>query len=232
MNRSFLAASTFMLLFVFAGSSLASTGAAGFSPSGVVITPINPPAWSFGIQFMPGVAVSKLEWELELTYAVNDLHGVYNHYDRELRRMGFNRTAFEADADEIEAEYSWDGLKASLEVESDEGKTEVELELDGSASRSHGGTFRFERFGGINLPFFNAEIVKLEWEVEFLHATTDHDSVFRYYDEGLLQQGWHRTDTDFDDDEIEANYVNGDLRLELEVERENGQVEVEFELKK
>lgn len=232
MNRTFIAALITVFLLAFAGSSSASSGAAGLSPSAVVVTPVSPSAWSFGIQFMPGVAVSKLEWELDLTYGVDDMGSVYEHYDWELRRMGFNRTDYKGKDNKVEAEYSWDGLKATLEVKRSGRRTDVELELKGRASSALGGAFRFERFGGINLPFYNAEITKLKWEVEFLHATTDHDSVFRYYDGGLVQQGWLVKDRDFDDDEIEAEYRNGDLKLELEVEREDGQVEVEFKLKK
>lgn len=232
MNRSFIATLfPAVLMFALAGSSLASAGASGLSPSAVVVTPIAPPTWSFGIQFMPGVPVSKVDWELEMTYGVNDARSIYDHYDRALRRMGFSRTDHEADDDEIEAEYSGGGLKATLEVASSNGRTKVQVELEGIASATRAGSFGFERFGGIDLPFHEAEITKLEWEVEFLHATTDHARAFRYYDEGLIQQGWRRTGIDHDDDEMEANYVNGELKLELEVERKNGQVEVEFELK-
>lgn len=187
-------------------------------------------ALNFGIYFMPNVPVSKLEWELEVEYDIEDVSGVYRHYDQALSRLGFTRTSYEVDDDEIEASYEWAGLKASLEVESDDGRTEVELELEGRASASDGRAFRFDEFGGINFPFFPSTITAMEWEVDFRHTTRDHESVFRYYDEGLTWQGWIRTKIKFDGDEITAKYENGGQKIELEVERERDYVKVEFEL--
>jgi hypothetical protein len=220
-----------VLLFALTCSAFASEGAARQHRPQPVFSHTTYAERTFGIQFMPGVPVSELEWDLELKYAVIDVPGVFDHYDWELSRLGFNRSSYKPSRGEIKAKYFRGGIEASLEVESGGGRTEVELELKGRSPNSGRGESMFAETGGIILPFFAAEISRIEWKVDFRHVTTDVEGVFRFYDQGLLQQGWRRTKIDRDDDEIEANYVNAGLRLELEVERKGRQVRVEFELK-
>lgn len=185
-------------------------------------------AWSFGIQFPPGAPVTELEWELEAEFATRDFRAVFAHYDALLGGLGFERTSLDDDSDEVEAEYRLGGLEAELEVELEGDRTEVELEIEGRARRGSG---LFTDTGGLNVPLYPAALLKLEWEVELLHDTGDHRSVFAWYDDGLRAEGWERTGLDRSSGETEARYVLGDLRLELEVEREDGFVEVEFELR-
>lgn len=187
-------------------------------------------ALNFGIYFMPDVPVSRLDWDLELEYEIDDVWGVYNHYDQALKQLGFTRTSYDSGGHKIKARYSWAGIAASLEVKPDKGRTEVELELKGRAPSEDGRAFRFEAFGGINFPFFHSAITEIEWEVEFRHLTREHDSVFRYYDEGLTWQGWNRTAIKTDERKIKATYVSDDQKIELKVERKDDYVSVKFEL--
>lgn len=187
-------------------------------------------ALNFGIYFMPDVPVSKLDWDLELEYEVDDVRGVYNHYDQALKQLGFIRTSYNPGGRKIKARYSWPGITASLEVKLDKSRTEVELEIKGRASSEDGRAFRFDAFGGINFPFFYSPITEIEWEVDFRHASRDFESVFRYYDEGLTWQGWNRTEIKIDSSKIKAKYASGDQEIELKVDRKSDYVTVKFEL--
>lgn len=188
-------------------------------------TPAGP--WSFGIRFLDDAPVSAFEWELELKLETADFQAVFDHYEDILLQLGFTVTERDADPDEIEARYRLGGLEAELEVEQSGRFTEVELEIEGRSTHAGG---LFAESGGLNVPLFPAPLTELEWEVELKHDTRDVQRVFRWYDEGLRAQGWPRTDIERDSDETQARYVLDGMRLELEVELDDGRVEVEFEL--
>jgi len=230
LERLITAGASALLVLGLAGSTLASNHAASDHRQRSPITDTVHSTLNFGIYFMPDVPVSQLEWELELEYDVDDVATVYDHYDQALMRLGFSRTSYEADGGEIEARYAWAGLQANLEVGSEDGGIRVELEIEGRAPARDGAAFRFDEFGGINFPFFNATITAIEWVVEFRHTTRDYESVFRYYDQGLLSQGWYRAAAKYGVGTASANYVNGGQKIKLEVERKRDYVSVEFEL--
>ncbi|MFA5568872.1 MAG: hypothetical protein WC972_09500 [Trueperaceae bacterium] len=230
LKRLITACASALLVLGLAGSTLASNHADSGHLQRSPMTDTVHSTLNFGIYFMPDVPVSQLEWELELEYDLDDVAAVYDHYDQALMRLGFSRTSYESDDDKIEARYAWAGLRASLEVESEDHGTRVDLEIEGHASASDGSAFRFDEFGGINFPFFNATITAIEWQVEFRHTTRDYERVFRYYDQGLLSQGWYRTAAKYGVGTASANYVNGGQKIELAVERKRDYVSVDFEL--
>lgn len=186
----------------------------------------------FEFAYMPEVPVTALEWDVEIDYAVRDVQGVFDHYDAALAGLGFTRTSLETDNDEIEARYSREGVTIELEVELDDGRTQVDFDLDDLNAGTAPATFTLREFGGIEIPFYDAEIVEVEWDFGFHHATTDHQSVFEYYDAALRDLGWARTDLETEGDEIEADYAREGVRLDLEVDREGNHVDVELEFNK
>lgn len=186
----------------------------------------------FRITYMTDSPVSRLEWDVELDYAGQDVQGAFAHYDSELTGLGFNRSSYEPEAEEIEATYFRDGIEVELEVELDDGRTQVDLELDDFRATTDLEFFTLEEFGGISIPYYEADLVGIEWEFKFHHETTDQDSVFDYYHAELERQGWIRTKLERDGNEIEADYLKDGVKLELEVELEDGHVEVELELNK
>ncbi|HET8984652.1 MAG TPA: hypothetical protein VFN03_02725 [Trueperaceae bacterium] len=55
--------------------------------------------------------------------------------------------------------------------------------------------------------------------------------MFDYYDAELVALGFTRTSIERDDDDIEAEYVNGDgIEIDLDVELDDGNVEVDLDI--
>ncbi len=75
---------------------------------------------------------------------------------------------------------------------------------------------------------FNA--LEREWDIELDYATSDIQAVFDLYDADLAGQGFTRTSLETEDGEFEADYRRDNLLLELEIERDDGSAEVDFDL--
>lgn len=74
------------------------------------------------------------------------------------------------------------------------------------------------------------DVHDLEWDVEIEYATTEVGAVFDYYDSELLDRGFARTSLERSDDEVEADYRHGSgLEIELQVELDDGRVEVDLD---
>ena len=193
----------------------------------------------FELRYMPGVPVSDREWDVELEYDVRDLQGIFDHFDAQLVAAGFQRFDLEEDSDEIEADYhrASDGLRVDLEVELDGGWTEVDLDIDAPGPPASGEEwFDLSSFAGLVLDFDypGASIVDVEWDFDFEHpaSAVSASEAFDYYDGLLAGMDWSRYDLEIDGEEYEADYVRDGVRLELEVERDDGMIEVELELNK
>ena len=131
----------------------------------------------------------------------------------------------------IEADYeNGDGLTIELEVELDDGRVDVDFDVDDFVGPFPAG-FSLTEFAGLELPIYpDADVVDVEWDFNFDHPGTDTEAVFDYYDQHLQDLGWTQTELDDgDDDEWEAEYVNEGVHLELEVEDDS---EVEIEVNK
>lgn len=61
-------------------------------------------------------------------------------------------------------------------------------------------------------------------------ADASLEEVYNHFDGQLTAQGWRRTTTERDDDEIEAEYVREGRELELELERDGGGFELEIDI--
>lgn len=185
----------------------------------------------FQFRFMPGEAVTDVEWDVELEYDTRDVEAVFDYYDDALAGQGFTRTDIDRGDDDIEADYeNGDGLTIELEVELDDGRVDVDFDVDDFVGPFPAG-FSLTEFAGLELPIYpDADVVDVEWDFNFDHPGTDTEAVFDYYDQHLQDLGWTQTELDDgDDDEWEAEYVNEGVHLELEVEDDS---EVEIEVNK
>lgn len=62
-------------------------------------------------------------------------------------------------------------------------------------------------------------------------TTASLGTVYRFFHDQLVADGWVRVELDVDSDEIEATYVRGGLELELELEDEGrGRFELEIDV--
>jgi hypothetical protein len=231
MNIRILAITIFVLtlLALASGSPPAATrsGTSGLRPAAGDVIEITS---GFRILYPPGTELVRHEWDVELDYAVPDVQAVFDHYEAVLTGQGFVRTSYDPEGDEIEARYSRGNIDASLEVELDDGGTRVDLDLDDPSAGTVTDSFTLTGFAGIEIPFFDAGITDIEWEFAVRHATTDHESVFDHYDAELESLGWTRTELESDRGGIEADYSKSGVRLELEVDREDGHTRAEWEL--
>lgn len=183
----------------------------------------------FDFTFMPGEDIEDVEWDIEIEYDTRDVQAVYDYYHAELVALGFTRTSFDPGGEEIEAEYeNAAGLEIDIEVEIDDGRVEVDLDIDDFTPPFPAG-FSLTSFAGFGLPIYpGAEVKDVEWDFNFDHPNTARADVFDYYDQHLQDLGWTQTEfDDGDDDDMEAEYVRDGVHLELEVE-DNSEVELEF----
>lgn len=183
----------------------------------------------FAFVFMPGETITDVEWDIEIEYRTRDVDAVYDFYHTELVGLGFTRTSFDWDDDEVDADYSnADGLEIEIDIELDDGRVEVDMDIDDFTGPFPAG-FSLTSFAGIDIPIYQgASVADVEWDFNFGHPSTDVEAAFAYYDQHLQDLGWTQTEIDDgDDDEREAEYVNDGVHLELEVE-DNAEVELEF----
>jgi hypothetical protein len=62
-------------------------------------------------------------------------------------------------------------------------------------------------------------------------ASARLEAVYRHFHEQLVAMGWRRVTLEIESDEIEAEYVRGELELELELELEGpGRFELEIDV--
>ena len=185
----------------------------------------------FEFVFMPGANISNVEWDVEVEYDTSDVGAVFDYYNAELVAMGFTQSSIDRDDEEVEAEYTnAAGLDVDIEVERDDGRVEVDLDIDDFTGPYPTG-FSLTSFAGFDLPIYGgATVYDVEWDFNFDHPSNDAEEVFAYYDTHLQSLGWVQTELDDgDDDELEAEYEKDGVHLELEAE---GDTEVELEFNK
>lgn len=185
----------------------------------------------FDFTFMPGASIQEVEWDVEIDYDTSDVQTVFDFYDDALGTLGFTRTSIDGEDDEVEAEYAnAAGIEIDIEVERDDGRVQVDLDIDDFTGPYPTG-FSLTSFAGIDIPIYDgADVVDVEWDFEFDHPADGADDVFDYYDGHLQSLGWTQTELDDgDDDEREAEYVKDGVHLELEVEDDDS---VELEVNK
>lgn len=185
----------------------------------------------FEFVFMPDEPISDVEWDVEIDYDTRDVGAVYDFYDNALSTAGFTRIGIDRSDDEVEAEYTNPaGLEVDIEVERDDGRVEVDLDIDDFTGPFPTG-FSLKSFAGFDLPIYPAADVRdVEWDFNFDHPATAVQDVFDYYDRHLQDLGWTQVELDDDDDdEWEAEYERENVHLELEAE---GDTEVELEFNK
>lgn len=182
--------------------------------------------------YMPDTSVSNLEWDVEVEYDTSDVRSVFDHYDAELIAQGFERTSLDEVGDEIEADYldGTTGVTVDLEVDRDDGRVDVDLDVENPASfDSPPAGFSLMEFSGLEIPFYT-DPVDLEWDFNFDHPATGAEAAFAFYDAQLQDMGWRQIELDDDDDdEWEAEYELDGVYLELEAE---GDTEIEIEVNK
>lgn len=190
----------------------------------------------FALPYLPAVAVEEREWDVELDHDVRDVEGVFDHYDAQLTAAGFERTDLEREGDEIEASYAHpDGASVELEVEVDDGRTQVDLDADDLGAATDPEPFTARAFGPFEIEFHEADVVEIEWdfEVDYAGDATSVEEAYAHYHGALTELGWTHTEGETEWDEIEADYFSRDgVELELEVEEDDGRVQVEIELDK
>lgn len=187
----------------------------------------------FSLRAAPGFDIIEREWDLDIEYDSRDASTIFDFHDAAFIDQGFSRVSFEQDIpdNEFEAEYRRDNLEIGLEVELDDGKVEVEIDITETASFSRE-PFSLERFAGIEIPFYDAPFIEVDWEIETDYATRDIDALYDYYDDSLLGLGWQQISFERDGDEIDADYEKDGVKLELELELDDNRVEVEIEIDK
>ncbi|HSK90902.1 MAG TPA: hypothetical protein VK875_06290 [Euzebyales bacterium] len=118
---------------------------------------------------------------------------------------GWDAVTEEDDGDEIEVDFRRDAVRWEFEVEIDDGRLEVEIRQDHTDGRDgtypllDAGTFTFSRNGGLSLDAID------------------------------LADGWTVTEREVDRDEIEFEIREGDRRIDVEVEIDDGRIEVEID---
>lgn len=118
---------------------------------------------------------------------------------------GWEATVDEEDSDEIEVDFVLDELRWEFEVEIDDGRLEVEIRQDhvdasaGSYDLPDDGSFAFEADGQL--------------------ALTDISP----------GEGWEIVERDEESDEFEVDLRNGDRTVDVEVELDDGRIEVEID---
>lgn len=192
-------------------------------------------------EYMPNERIDDLEWDVEIEYDTRDVQAVFEHYDTLLKAAGFDQVDIEVDdADEVEAEYrnTTTGVWVELEVERDDGRVDVDMDIEDPRIYLPGDAlppYSLTEFLGFELSLYPGATARdIEWDFSFDHPDADGQAVFDHYDGVLQGLGWNQTDIDNDDDdEWEADYRQDGVHLELEVEDEGSDgVEVELELNK
>lgn len=232
--RNLAIAATLVALTACTAAQDSSTGDP--SPGGPSASQVLSVTEDFSLAYLEGVELLEREWDIELEYDVQDVSSVYSHYHDIWIGAGFVRGELEVESDEIEAEYAHaDGRRAEIEVELDDGRTEVALQLDDPSTVADPDPITTRGLGTLEIPLFDAEVVEIEWEIEIDYpasATTVQDA-YDFYHDALTNLGWVVTEGESEWDEIEADYYDKDgVELELEVELDDGRIEVEIELDK
>lgn len=188
----------------------------------------------FQMDYLPAVEIVEREWDVELGYDVQDVSGVYAHYHDALAAEGFTRGGFEDEGDEVEADYTHaDGRSIDLEVDLDDGRTQVHLDLDDATTTVDPDPFTARSFGGLEILFYDADVVEIEWdfEVDYAAGSTTVQEAYDFHHDALADMGWMHIEGETEWDEIEADYfVKDGVELELEVEEDDGRVVMEMEL--
>ena len=177
-----------------------------------------------------GSSATNLEWDIEIEFNTNDMNAVYNYYVSWLEDLGATVEREDRDSDEIEADFRSDDFDAEISVELDDGRVEFDFDVD----VRDGVEFDILQFSGEEFPIYeNAEVYDVEWDFNYDHVGASAQDVFNHYDNWLRNNGWTQRDIDDDDDdEFEAEYHREGVWLELEVEADDGVVEVEWEINK
>jgi hypothetical protein len=186
----------------------------------------------FTLSNAPDLEILEREWDLELDYATADTEAVFNFYDSSLTSQGFVQTSLERDGDEVEADYQRDNLRIDLEIERDDGDVQVDFDVTETAPIASEESFTLERFAGVNVPFFEAQITEIDWEFRIDYRTTDLEALFAFYNDALTSQRWERTSLEQNGDERDADYRKENVELELELELEDNVTQVEIEINK
>lgn len=187
--------------------------------------------------YYPGADLTNLEWDIELKYVTREIADVYAHYHGVFEGLGFTRTGYDPESGEIDAEYiNANGVEISIELERDDGRLDVEIDIDapGVYSAEEAANPSPTSFLGMDIPVYPGVAIRdVEWDYNFDHPGSEAEQVFQHYDEQLRNRRWELTEIDDDGGEWEADYRQPNrVHLELEVEREGGLTEVEFELNK
>lgn len=186
---------------------------------------------NFNLPFPNSIPSSERQWEIEIDYASSAVEAIFNFYNDAFIAQGFVRTDFEKEDDDFEAKYRKGSVTIELEIDRDDGTTEVEIDITDSATasvRSYGLT----NFGDISIPLFNATIKEIEWDFKSKYDSSDIEAIFSHYDNLLTNLGWQRSKLERDDNEIEADYRKDGVKLELELEQDDDKIEVEIEVNK
>lgn len=226
--------------FVFVACSPADAGPGTpdptqFKPAAVEVVGLNN---ELDFIYYPGADLANHEWDIEFEYVTREIADVYAHYHDVFTDLGFTRTNYDAESSEIEADYrNTDGVEISVELERDDGRVDVEIDIDapGVYSGEEAANPSPTSFLGMDIPVFPGVTIRdVEWDYNFDHPDTEGALVFEHYDDQLQLRGWDLTEIDNDDDdEWEADYRQPNrVHLELEVEQEGRLTEVEFELNK
>jgi hypothetical protein len=188
------------------------------------------PALDLEVGTAPAYAALEREWDVEVEYLTADYERVFDFYDAALRAQGWQRVSVEREAGEIEADYRRDGFDLELEVELEDGnRTEVDIEIEEPVVSD--ATYSLYALPGFTFELVpDLDVVQLEWDIETDYATADFAGVFAHYDALIQGQGWERVALEESGDETRAEYRRGGAKLELEVELDDGEVEVDLEV--
>jgi hypothetical protein len=197
-------------------------------------TPTDPSTVALSLTPTPDLTVREREWDTEFDFASTDWEAIYAFYDQDIQAQGWTKTGEELDDDEYDADYSRDGLRLELQVDLEDGYTEVQIDIDEIGVEVTGAAYSLYELPGLTLNLFpDTTLRERNWdiEVEYTATPSDLESVFSNYDALLQEQGWTQTGISTADDEIEATYTLGSARLELDVDVDgSNEIDVNIDL--
>lgn len=189
------------------------------------------PAQAPDLKFSPlgGAAVSEQLWKAGFEYAQTPTKDAFEFHDSALRNQGWERSSVRrnvGDDQEYDATYRRNGMRAKLNVESDDGTAEIELELTGQLGQE----VSLRSPPNLKLDYLGGQSVRDQaWKLETRYGSTNTVAVYQHYDASLTRQGGVRVRFDKNDGEYEVDYRVGGQTVTLEVERSGGGVKAKLE---
>lgn len=148
-------------------------------------TPGEPGVVALSLTPTPDLTVREREWDTEFDFASTDWETIYAFYDQDIQAQGWTKTGEELDDDQYDADYRKDGLRLELQVDLEDGYTEVQIDIDEIGVEVTGAAHSLYELPGLTLNLSpDTELRERNWDIEIEYTATPSDlqRVFDNYD--------------------------------------------------